>query len=169
MPTEYTQTEIAAIKRKRECGPRGIGLFQKGPHLGERDAAQGEPHQYDANREASYIAGLSAYRLSHSAAAAGHLQSASRSGLTNVSADAQVTLGRLYAEQNRHSQAASAYLAAAPKLTGQAKANAYYYAAKSQQSLGQWTTARSHLLYAKRLSSHRSSNGKSSTLSCCGW
>ena len=110
----------------------------------------------DASAEAAYLTGLSAYQLRNSAEAERYLNTAARSGQSDVAGDALAMLGRLYAEQNRHERAAAAYLSAARRLDGQDKAQALYQAGISQQSLGQWTDARGNLMLARRASSDSS-------------
>lgn len=128
--------------------------YRRGDFNNAYQIAQPISTQSDPNREASYLAGLSSYHLGNSDRAINLLSHATHSSQNDVSADAGVTLGRIYAERGRHIEAANAYLGAAPKLTGQARANAYYYAAKSQQVIGQWTSARTNFGYAKRFSNH---------------
>lgn len=128
--------------------------YHRGDFTSAYQIAQPMAGQFDAKREASYIAGLSAYRMRNSNGAIEHLRSASQSSQNEIAADANITLGRIYAERGRHADAANAYLAATPKLQGQARANAHYYAAKSQQIIGQWNSARVNFGYAKQHSNH---------------
>lgn len=99
--------------------------------------------------QAAYMAGMSAYKLGQTTLAINHLTQASRSSDKAMAGDALATIGLLYAQQNQHLRAAQAFLGAASRLTGQAKANALFYAAVSEQKQGRWADARSHLSLAR--------------------
>lgn len=106
-----------------------------------------------ASAEAAYVAGLAAYRLGRAADAERHLLAAARSENSGTAADARVTLGRLYAERDRHDRAALAFAQAAERLRGEEQAAAHYHAALSRQQLGQFSEARRHLALARRATS----------------
>ncbi len=129
--------------------------YHRGDYTSAYQIAQPMTTQFDATQQASYVAGLSAYHLGNGTQAMEHLKHATSSSQADIAADANITLGRIYAERSRHSDAASAYLAATRGLRGQARANAHYYAAKSQQVIGQWSQARSNFVQAKQHSHHR--------------
>lgn len=99
--------------------------------------------------EAAYVAGVSAQKLGNASAAESYLREASRVSDTQLAGDANASLGLLYSEQGRYDQAANALMRAAPGLTGEDKANAYFYAAVAQQKIGQWPQARTNLVLAR--------------------
>ena len=110
-----------------------------------------------ANREnnpdrylAGYIAGMSTWKLKDYVNARYYLKIAKQSRDPQLAADAQAALGLVQAELGKHREAVSELLEAAPKLTGNDRANAYLFAAISQQKLGQQQSARTNLLLARR-------------------
>ncbi|MEM6551740.1 MAG: hypothetical protein AAF750_06405 [Planctomycetota bacterium] len=103
--------------------------------------------------EAAYLAGLSAKDLGDGRSAVRYLSQATRSPDPVLAGDAGVTLGTVHAEAGRHQAAADAYLAASDRLTGEARAKASFFAAVSQQKLGQWAQARTNFILARAQSS----------------
>lgn len=99
---------------------------------------------------AAYIAGMSTWKLRDYTNAAFYLDSAKQAADPQLAADAQAALGLVHAETGQHDKAVAELLAAAPNLTGNDRANAYLFAAISQQKLGQRTSARTNLLLAQR-------------------
>ncbi|MEO1236415.1 MAG: SPOR domain-containing protein [Planctomycetota bacterium] len=109
--------------------------------------ARGEPTQ---DREAAaYVAGLSARELGRPDRAIRFLTQAADGFDPALAADAGVMLGLTYSEQERYAAATDALLDAAPRLTGEDRAKAYFYAAVAQQKLGRWAPARDHLTLAR--------------------
>lgn len=102
---------------------------------------------------AAYIAGLSAYRLRDLDTAQQYLQVAVLSDNPSLSGDARATLGLVFSERGSYGLAADNLLAAAQRMTGQNKANAYFYAGVAQQKHGRWPQARTTLSLAKSSSS----------------
>jgi hypothetical protein len=102
-----------------------------------------------ASYDANYLAGMSAYQLNDLPTAMYYLNTASQSTDPTLAADAKATLGLIHRRQNRHGRAAALLVEAAPYLQGQDRANAYYYAALSEQYLGLWPQARTHLTLAR--------------------
>lgn len=100
--------------------------------------------------DAAYVAGLAAYRLGRAADAERRLLAAARSENSGIAADARVTLGRLYVEQDRHDRAALAFTQAAQRLRGEERATAHYHAALSRQQLGQFSEAHRQLALARQ-------------------
>jgi tetratricopeptide (TPR) repeat protein len=98
--------------------------------------------------QAAYLAGMSAQKLRRVDDAERYLRQASQGTDAGVAGDAMVALGLLYAEHGRHAQAAATFLAVAPRLTGDGRAQAYLHAALSQQKLGQFAQARTNLSLA---------------------
>lgn len=101
-----------------------------------------------ARQKAAYFAGLSAYRLNDLNKAQQELELASKSTDKNISADAKATLGLVYDAQGRYGLASDSLMDAAQVMTGQDKANAYFYAGKAQQKVGRWPQARTSLSMA---------------------
>lgn len=99
--------------------------------------------------EAAYVAGLSAGELGRTNKAVKYLRQAAQGFDKQLAADAGVMLGLAYSTQERYALATDALLAAAPNLTGEDRAKAYFYAAVAQQKLGRWATARDHLTLAR--------------------
>ncbi len=99
--------------------------------------------------EASYIAGLAAHRRGSHRVATQYLQAATRSADRQLAGDALAELGLIHAEQQRYALSARTLLAAAERLDGQDRANAYFYAGAAQQKLGRWDRARTSLSLAR--------------------
>lgn len=104
----------------------------------------------DRYLEAAYVGGLSAMELGDLPQADRLLRQAAGSRDGALSVDATASLGMVYSQQGRYRQAASTLLGAAPKLTGENRAQAYYYAGIAQQKSGQWSQARATLYNAIR-------------------
>lgn len=120
--------------------------YNKAYHLGARMSAY---EQGPAAQQAAYMAGMSAYKLGRSTEAIQQLSSAAQSSDKGMAGDALATMGLLYARQNNHTRAAQAFLAAAGRLQEQGRANAYFFAAVSEQKIGHWALARTHLSLAR--------------------
>ncbi|MCX5659135.1 MAG: SPOR domain-containing protein [Planctomycetota bacterium] len=101
-----------------------------------------------ARQKAAYFAGLSAYRLNNLDRAQQELTLASQSPDKQISADAKATLGLVFDAQGRYGLASDSLMDAAQTMTGQDKANAYFYAARAQQKMGRWPVARTSLSMA---------------------
>jgi tetratricopeptide (TPR) repeat protein len=102
--------------------------------------------------EAAYMAGSAAMRMGRLHEAERYLSIAAQSRDPRLSADATAELGLTYAQLNRHDRAAASLLDAAGRLSGQDRANAYFYAGLSQQKLGQWAQARTSFTLARSAS-----------------
>jgi len=103
--------------------------------------------------EAAYMAGISAYRLKDSSSAVYYLKEASSGNGSQLAGDALAMLGVIYAEQGKYPESVQAQLQAVKHLpAGPDRANAYYYAAKAQQKMGQWSQARANLRSARSAS-----------------
>lgn len=107
---------------------------------------EGNPDRYLA----AYIAGMSQLKLRDYNTTTYYLNLAKQSPDPQLAADAQAGLGLFYADWGSHRKAITELLAAAPKLTGNDRANAYLFAAISQQKIGQRANARTNLLLAQR-------------------
>ncbi len=99
--------------------------------------------------EAAYLAGRSAKQLDKPRDAAVWLTRAAQGNDPAIRGEAAVALGTLYAEQGDHQRAADTFLYAADHLPGDDRARATYFAARSQQRLGQWASARTNLILAR--------------------
>lgn len=97
---------------------------------------------------AHYLAGLSAYQLRHDWTAINHLGKVKANPDHAIAGPANATIGLAYARLGRHDRAINAYQAAVTKLYGDSQAQAYYHMAVSEQKLGRWAQARSHLSVA---------------------
>ena len=99
--------------------------------------------------EGAYIAGLAAGEMGDTKRAVKYLKQAAGGYDPQLAADAGLMLGLAYSGLERYADAADALLEAAPVLTGEERAKAYYYAAVAQQRLGRWAPARDALILAK--------------------
>ena len=98
---------------------------------------------------AAYLTGLSAKRLGRPNDTEQYLRLATTSPDRRLAADARAELGLLHAKARHHDQAAAELMRAARDLVGPDRANAYFYAAISQQKLGRWAQARTNLVLAR--------------------
>ena len=99
--------------------------------------------------EGAYVAGLAAGELGDTKRAVKYLKQAADGYDATLAADAGLMLGLAYSGLEQYADAADALLDAAPVLTGEERAKAYYYAAVAQQRLGRWAPARDALILAK--------------------
>lgn len=102
--------------------------------------------------EAAYLTGLAAFQLRNGSEAERYLHQAARGEDRTIGGQALAMIGRIYAGQSRHDRAIETYAEAARRLTGEDRANALFYTALSQQSLGHWEPARVNLVMAKQTS-----------------
>ena len=100
----------------------------------------------------AYVAGMAARRMGDTANAARYLNQAVDAEDERLAADAAATLGILYSEQGRYSDAAHTLLRAAELYTGEDRARAYFHAGIAQQKLGRWPQARTSLILARSAS-----------------
>lgn len=114
------------------------------------DIASAEPSL--DSEQAAYLAGLAAGELGNTKKAIKYLRQAAEGFDKQLAADANIMLGLAYSSQERYSLASDALLKAAPVLTGEDRAKAYFYAAVAQQKLGRWANARDHLVLARAAS-----------------
>jgi cell division septation protein DedD len=138
------------------CGaPPQLGQAYEAYHRGDYSAAIAIAKPLaanDATGEAAYLAGLSAYQLRDGAEAERYLRMAvdrNAPGSPRTSGDAHAMLGRLHADRDQHAAAVNHYTIAASRLAGRDRAQALYYAAISQQAMGQWDAARQNLALAR--------------------
>lgn len=118
-----------------------------------RDAAHVSLSRRDAlGAEAAYLAGMSAYRLRRLGSAKQYLRIAADSDQVAVTGNALAMLGMIHVGQGRYDRASEALLAAAERVDGQDRANAYFYAAVAEQKLQRWANARAYLTLARQLS-----------------
>src|SRR5690606_32472204 len=121
------------------------GRYEQAYQQAARLSTTNSPHATTA----AYIAGMSAVQLERLQSASRYLQVAAQSDDPQLATDAKATLGLVYARLNRHDLAARTLVEAAGRLSGQDRANAYYYAALSEQKLGRWPQARTNLTLAR--------------------
>jgi len=104
-------------------------------------------------REAgAYVAGLAAWKHGRRHDAVRLLTIASRSRDASLAADANASLGMVYAELGQYASSARHLMEAAKDLQGQHRANAYYYTGIAQQKLGQHAQARTSFSLARNAS-----------------
>lgn len=99
--------------------------------------------------EAAYVAGLSASKLNQPGKAVKYLTRASQSSNLELAGDAGVSLGTVYTELGRHTQAAQSFEQAAAKLGGEKRARALIAASESLRRLGRLAEARTQLILAR--------------------
>jgi tetratricopeptide (TPR) repeat protein len=104
-------------------------------------------------QESAYLAGVSAYNLDKFHDAQRYFEQAARSSDADLAGDASAMLGLVHARLGRHALAARTLLEAAPKMQGQDRANAYFYAGVAQQRLGMFPESRTSLSLARSASS----------------
>jgi tetratricopeptide (TPR) repeat protein len=118
-----------------------------------RDASAVADFRRAENRdEAALVAGMAARQLDNPRRAERYLLQAAFSDDGSIAGEALASLGLMYAEREEYDRSADALLKAAPRLTGQDRANAYFYAAIAQQKMGQWAQARTNLVLARAAS-----------------
>ncbi len=100
-------------------------------------------------REAAFIAGLAAQKLGEPRQAERYLHYAAQSHDEGLAADAQASLGLLLHARGQYAQAAQALENAARHLTGEQRANAYFYAGVAQQKLDRTSQARTNFILAR--------------------
>lgn len=106
--------------------------------------------RYADNRiDAAYIAGLAGKQLGYLEASARYLNQALKSKDEALKTDAAATLGMVYSQQGNYKAAADTLNWAAPRLSGEDAAQAYYYAGIAQQKMGYWSQARTTLILAR--------------------
>jgi tetratricopeptide (TPR) repeat protein len=120
--------------------------------------------------EAAYLAGLSAYQLGRHDDARRWLMTARRAGDADIAARSQAQLGLLAAQQGHFDRAAREFLTATRGLTGQNRANAFFFAAIAQQKLGRWSQASTNLYLARSTSTNAVFREKvDAQLAVTGW
>ena len=127
---------VTAYERGRYAQAYRMAVQASGP--GGRGGAQ-----------AAYLAGLAAQKLNRPDAAQRHLSRAARSDDPTLAADARASLGLLHHARGRYRAAASALEQAGRQLTGEQRANAFFYAAIAHQKQDQWAQARTDLILAR--------------------
>ena len=105
------------------------------------------------SQEAAYVAGLAAWELDRTDKAVKYFKKAVDGLDHEMAADAGVMLGLAYSKQEKYDLAAESLLEAAPELTGEDRARAYFYAGVAQQKLGRWAYARDNFTLARAASS----------------
>lgn len=131
-------------------------------HMAYREAQHAMRSSQGAVRsEAAYMAAMSAYRLKDNSSAVHYLKQASNSMDSRLRGDALAMLGVIYAEQGKYQESVGVLLEAGRRLpAGQDRANAYYYAAKSQQKMGRWSAAKENLRLAHNISRDETFRGR---------
>lgn len=103
-----------------------------------------------ARHEAAYLAGLSAYRLKRFSEAEELLTMAASTNTSQLRGKSMAMLGLVYIDGGRLDVAARTLSKAAEFLTGQDRANAYFYAAVASQRLNRPAEARTLMMLAAR-------------------
>lgn len=100
--------------------------------------------------DAAYIAGLAGKQIGYLDASARYLNYAmTQTRDDGLKTDAAATLGMVYSQQSKYKLAADTLLFAAPRMTGEDAAQAYYFGGIAQQKLGNWSQARTSLILAR--------------------
>lgn len=121
------------------------GRYQQSFDGARKLTATGGPSQRDEMR---FIAGVSAYRMGRDAAALRYLSPLRSSPDASLAGRSGATVGLIHARRGQDELAIEPLVDAAPKLSGDSRARAYYHAATSQQRLGRWASARINLAMA---------------------
>lgn len=126
--------------------------FQQGNYARAQETAARAATTAGGNERdlAHYLAGISAYRMGNMATAERFLRVAALSGDESMAADASSTLGLIYSQMGRYSEAATAFQRGANLQRGEDRAQAYFYAGVAQQKLGRRPQARTSLLLARK-------------------
>ncbi|MEM9415877.1 MAG: SPOR domain-containing protein [Planctomycetota bacterium] len=120
--------------------------------------------------EAAYVAGLSAHQLGDLRNAGWLLRKAMTTQDLSLKADAAAQLGLVYSAQGRYAEAERSLLWAAEQLSGESKAQAFYYAGIAQQKQGQWSQARATLYNALRHTSNPATQRQvNDQIATAGW
>jgi len=116
-----------------------------------------------AGDEAAYMAGSCCAKVDRPADAERHLLRATRSSDARLAGQAMAELGLLYLRAGQDGRAADMLEASAERLTGQDRANAYFYAGVARQQLSQHDQARVNFALARGGSNDRSFNTRVDT------
>ncbi len=100
--------------------------------------------------EAAYMAGISAYRMNNLSEAQRLLDIAVKSTDRSIKGKSLAMLGLIHADRRQYAGASQKLTLAAKHLTGQDRANAYFYAAQAEQKLNRPANARTLLALAQR-------------------
>lgn len=92
--------------------------------------------------------GLNAYRAGNEAQAMTILSPLTSSSDGDVAGPSNAVLGLIYAKRAQHDRAIGYFQSAVTKLHGEDLAQAYYHLGMTEQKLGRWGSARSHLSLA---------------------
>lgn len=135
----------------RPTADQAIADYNAGRYPQAYDSAQRISRaSYGEQREQmSYIAGISAYRMGDYDGAIDHLKFLVNSENTELAGRAQATLSLAYMAKRNNALALEHLNAAARKLSGNDRAQAYFQMGVIQQRLGQWSAARSSLILAQ--------------------
>lgn len=98
--------------------------------------------------QANFIAGMSAYQLGRENPTVTHLSPLASSANTHIAGPANATLGLVYARRAQYDRAINYFRTAVRKLHGEDLAQAYYHLGSTEQKLGRWASARSHMSLA---------------------
>ncbi len=102
-----------------------------------------------AQRErASYLAGISAYRMGDDGQAIALLSPLVQNADRTIAGRSASTLGLIYYDRGEDRRALEAFRTATAKLTGDEMAWCHFYIAVIQQKMGWWSNARSNLTTA---------------------
>ena len=137
------QVRVAEARSAFDAGDFERAYQRAAPVARSRDDALG--------LEAAYVAGMSAYRLRRLGSAAQYLRMAV-GGEEAAAGNAMAMLGLVYIDQGRYDRASRLLLAAAERVRGQNRANAYFYAAAAEHQLERWANARAYLTLARSIS-----------------
>ncbi|MDX2132555.1 MAG: SPOR domain-containing protein [Planctomycetota bacterium] len=131
-------------KSRAETPAQGYAaLYDQGRFAEAYDAASKEASSRGVRREtAALYAGLSAYRLGRAGDAQRHLTPLTENADPGIAGRANAALGSLAAEQGTHGSAATYFLRASTRLTGDDAARALMYAGDARHAQGEKAEAR---------------------------
>jgi tetratricopeptide (TPR) repeat protein len=98
--------------------------------------------------EAQFVAGMSAYRTKRSDDAIRLLAPIADNTDKRISGPSNATLGLIYSDRGQYEKALDYFKASIPRLDGESLAEANFHAGATEQKIGHWSEARSHLTMA---------------------
>lgn len=111
-------------------------------------AAQASRTSGAARDQANFIAGMSAYQLGREAPTLSHLGPLTSNRNANIAGPANATIGLVNVRRAQYDRAIGYFQSAVKKLHGEDLAQAYFHLGSTEQKLGRWASARSHMSLA---------------------
>jgi tetratricopeptide (TPR) repeat protein len=101
-----------------------------------------------ARDQANFISGMSAYQLGREAPTLSHLGPLTSHRDAKIAGPANATLGLINVRRAQYDRAIGYFQSAIKKLHGEDLAQAYFHLGSTEQKLGRWAAARSHMSLA---------------------